>query len=623
MPSQSAQPVALSVPPGWRSLAAHFVPLILSAVMLALAFPMPGWWWLSYLALVPMVILALKSQRPRRLVWTSWLVGVLWWLWMVRWIIPITWPGYVCMALILGAYWPAALGTMRILDRAWRLPMTLALPLAWVSWELVRGHIIAGGFGWFTLAQSQAPWRVGQSPWLIASAALFGELTVSFTVAMTNGLIVDALTRPWFRPVTAGQTRWGLSLPVVLAVWVVTVAALYGLAPSRPPGTPGTPGHSANSGLESGRVPLAIVQTNVPQDNKDNPTAASDRRDWDKALGLVEQAGRQRPRPVLVILPETVAPAPLDADSIQYYEPNNPQRLSSAQVNRELASLALKLHTAILVGAHAADWEPYTGADGQRYIRPVHEYNSVFLYHADGRQDSKRYDKVHLVPFGEYIPYIESVPWLMQAFLKYLSPYPFDYTLTPGSQYTVFSVRWPAGGMAATSGTGKGGAVPPYSGRTHPAPEVGGAHPARLRLATPICFEDTLPEVCRDMVYGGGGRRRAELLVNVTNDGWYPGTYEPWQHLQLATLRCAELHVPMVRSVNTGVSASVDSTGRIQAELPTNEWGVLPVEVGGPGPVTPFGRWGMAPVWGLAGLTGVLTVAGVIRLRRASARKAV
>jgi apolipoprotein N-acyltransferase len=172
------------------------------------------------------------------------------------------------------------------------------------------------------------------------------------------------------------------------------------------------------------------------------------------------------------------------------------------------------------------------------------------------------------VPFGEYIPWVEDAAWLKQLFLHYISPYDFDYTVQPGKSFTVFD-----GPPALDAG----------SSAAAPAADTSQA----VRIAAPICFEDVYPDVIQQMVYGQAGQKRADLVVNLTNDGWFLFRYDaPWLHhwysspvawlvgwlgashqgiqeLQAAAFRCVENRVPMVRSVNTGISGFIASSGRV------------------------------------------------------------
>ena len=114
--------------------------------------------------------------------------------------------------------------------------------------------------------------------------------------------------------------------------------------------------------------------------------------------------------------------------------------------------------------------------------------------------------------------------------MNYLSPHKIDYSLSPGQEKVVFNV--------------------PVNGRD-------------VRVVTPICFEDTVSRLVRRLVYDGSGFKRADVLINLTNDGWYAGSVQAYQHTQNAVLRCIENRVPMARSVNTGISGFIDSKGEL------------------------------------------------------------
>lgn len=139
----------------------------------------------------------------------------------------------------------------------------------------------------------------------------------------------------------------------------------------------------------------------------------------------------------------------------------------------------------------------------------------------------RRYDKLHRVPFGEYVPLAEELPWLRK-----MSPYPADFGLRAGR-----------GVLAYQSGG--------------------------YRFSPIICFEDTVPHLVRSVVSAtaeqvGGERREIDFLVNLTNDGWFRGSNEHEQHLITASFRCIETRTPMVRAVNTGISAIIDGDGRVR-----------------------------------------------------------
>ncbi len=135
-----------------------------------------------------------------------------------------------------------------------------------------------------------------------------------------------------------------------------------------------------------------------------------------------------------------------------------------------------------------------------------------------------------------------------------------------------------------------------------------------VRLATPICFEVTVAEVCRRMVYAADGKA-TDLLVNISNDGWFGGSVAGRQrHLQIARFRCIENRVPMIRAVNTGLSASVDSCGRLLDIAPARETGWVLAEPQLDTRSTVYGRLGDVLAWLCLGAAGALVVGTMIGL---------
>lgn len=542
-----------------KALRSYFVPAACSAVMLALCYPPPAWGWLAHVALVPLAILAVRAVSPWRLAWTCCAVTFLWWLVMLRWLWPVTGGGYAALAAFMAVYLPLSMVVFRALHRRVGLPAVLSLPMALVSVELLRGCWPAGGFTWFGLGHTQAPHGAHQAaPRLAQVADLFGEHGVSFLVGMTNGVIVDVLTRPWFSPRPRGL-RLHRPLLVAAALWLFTFAAALAYGCWRIATTP------------SGPVALHVMlmQTNVPQSNKDSPEPEVVARDWQDLQDRTRQAVTGAdPRPDLVVWPETMVPGPLNPEAVAHLRAHAPAGWVDLIMDAgpRIASLSRDLSTHLLVGASAWSVPP----------QPQVRYNSVYHYDRAGAQQERRYDKMHRVPFGEYLPWIESWPWLRDLFIRYLTPYDSDYTIAAGVRRTVFSVS-PARGS--------------------------GARP--VRLVTPVCFEDMVPRVCRRLCYGRGGVKRADLLVNLTNDAWYSGS-ERTQHLQMATLRSIENRVPGVRSVNTGVSALIDSAGRIRSVVPEHEPGALPAAVVLDRRRTLFGLVGHTPMVLMSASTAAL-----------------
>lgn len=553
-----------------RSVRAHVIIASLSAVMLLLAFPQPGWGWLAHVALVPVVLLALRSAQPRMLAGTLYAVNAVWWVFMLRWLMPVTGFGAVLLGLYMAVYLPITLLMVRFLSQRYRCAMVLLLPLVWTSTEFVRGIFLSGGFGWYSLGYTQAPFDPSHGAGRIMQIAdIFGEFGVTFLVVMTNGWIVDLLSKPWVRIDGTGRRRRSRTVLASTLLWALSIGFAFGYGQYRISQTPS----------EGPSLVVAVIQTDVPQDNKDRATYEQAIEDWTKLLSLTAEASQSDPKPDLIVWSETVVPASLNIDAVErayddaeYWRTRDGDALSSlpnkdvyekiardlkvsldelparlaqyaalrSEARGHIQRLAQAIDTPIIVGAPTT----IDGGSGGRF-------NSSYLALASGQFTAQRYDKMLRVPFGEYMPWVENIGWLNRLFIKYLSPYDENYTLQAGAGPVVFDV--PVRGdeqpdEASESDAAEGGATAKMQ--------------RVVRVVTPICFEDTIARVTRPMVYDQGVKR-ADLIANQTNDGWFANTNEPVQHLQMATFRSVELRVPTVRSVNRGVSGFIDSSGRI------------------------------------------------------------
>lgn len=598
-----------------RSVLGHVALLGLSAVLLGGAFPEPGWWPMIWVALVPAGILAARTASLRRLAWTSYLIFLAWWLVRVSWLYGVTPGGWIGAAAALAVYWTIAVVAAAFLHRRFPLPMTVLLPLAWVGMEFVRSQFPLGGLGWFQIGHAVGPYDADHAAGRYAQLAdLFGEWGVSLVVAMNNGLIVDLLVRQWYRPWRAGDPRWSARLRKttrgVLILWAFVMSAgwFYGdfqIAQHRE--------------LTYPALEVAVVQTAVPQSNKNSPTPEEDRRRWRELIDRTREVASREPRPELIAWPETMTPAALNREAAMYYRSiaeswrgtswdeirGGPDETKFAEIATEwgvkvedfprelvrwydekagmadqVAALADELGVAILAGA-PADELPNEG-----------RANSAYLVDPASPGEPRRYDKIHIVPFGEYIPIVRSVGFLKSLFLDHLSPYGFDYSLTPGSEFFAFAIL-----------------VPPHDGNAR--------SPTSIRFGVPICFEDAVPSACRTMIYGPDGKEKVgDLLVNITNDGWFAGSAQPCQHLQIAAFRSIENRVPTVRAVNVAVSGHIDSVGRIVATLPPNEPAAAAYEVRLDRRRSLFGFVGRWPISLLTLAAGGLVVYGLFRRDR-------
>jgi len=386
------------------------------------------------------------------------------------------------------------------------VPLFLAVPLLFVGAERLQG-LFLGGFFWRFLAHSQY-----HNISLIQIADIFGAAGVSFLIAMVNGLaaelIIAGVRRNLFRIANLLKTA---------IVCITLVAALiYGkwrIAQS-------------DEFIEAGPL-VASLQSNVPQSVK-RTGEASDVifNDLLAASKTSAEAG-----PELIVWPETMVQAILNTDVWPF--------LVSSDTNK-LFDKALRDHSKntafVLVGAYGG--QVRRQSDGLAYLA---RYNSAFLYSNAGRQAGQKYDKIHLVPFGEVVPFRRSLPALYNLLMK-LTPYNYDYSLDPGTEYTVFEM--------------------PRRQKEGPA----------YKFSVMICYEDTVPAIARRVAVDRHGRKQIDWLVNISNDGWFvrfdsarvlPSTELP-QHAAVCVFRAVENRLAVLRSVNTGISCLIDTMGRIR-----------------------------------------------------------
>jgi apolipoprotein N-acyltransferase len=232
----------------------------------------------------------------------------------------------------------------------------------------------------------------------------------------------------------------------------------------------------------------------------------------------------------LIVWPETMVQAILDTKTWPYLVNTDEYKALDTALREHAKDTAF-----ILVGAYGAEIKYY---QSEPYLA---RYNSAFLYRTNGQKDSRRYDKIHLVPFGEFLPFKRKCQWLYNLLMKF-TPYNYDYSLDAGSRFTVFDM------------TGKDPNSPVYN------------------FGVMICYEGTVPEIARKFALDERGQKQLDWMVNISNDGWFvrfkgnkvlPST-ELTQHTATCVFRAVENRLTIVRSVNTGISCLIDSYGRIR-----------------------------------------------------------
>lgn len=456
---------------------------LLSGILLALCFDPADWGGLAWIGLTPLIAAIWFSEAwPHYNAWRLFLLGYVtglgYFIGCFHWLYTVTIPGWITLCLYLALYpavWALFVGwfaTPRqpafepasIWLKSWsNLRVSALAAIAWVGLEWVRG-VLFSGFGWNNLGVA-----LHDNIALIQICDITGVGGLSFLLVMSNMMIVATIKRITME---VGRHRLRPHYDFSLTAALVTIAFSYGvrqifLAP--PPSEPLT---------------IAAVQGNVPILVKRDP--AKEEAILQQHINLTEKAIAMQPD--LLLWPEAATPGPLFSD----------QR--SWDVVRQLAE------------KH----------DGDFLLGTVHyddtgDYNSVALL-TDHAKSAQLYHKMHLVPYGEYVPLRHSFP-LFAWIVGDLVPEDFDF----GKEAVVLEMaRKP------------------------------------VKIGALICFEDTLGDLARQFAANG-----AQLFVNVTNDGWFLKSAGSAQHLANAVFRSAETKLPMVRAANTGVTCVVDRFGRV------------------------------------------------------------
>jgi len=384
---------------------------------------------------------------------------------------------FVAMIMTL-ALIPGVFGLMLGLLKERSQLATMGAPFIWTGLEYVRTWILTG-FPWDLVGYSQS-----SSLHVVQIADLTGVYGVSFLVVLVNASAWEAIRT--YR--TAGGRQWkfvGLSALVLLICLGYGHVRLTDFSTSKEPGD---------------RFNVGVLQGNIAQDVKWEESAKEFTFVRYEELGATAvQAGAK-----LLIWPETAAPI--------LFGMHNPEW-------QRVGTLGSKLQVPMLVGAPSV----------KKLNGEVNYFNSAFLM--ERSMLKYRYDKIHLVPFGEYMP----LSWLLPLGPG-LAAREADYS--PGREMTVMQVD----------------GSPPFS--------------------VLICYEAIFPGLARLAVNSG-----AKMLVNITNDGWFGDSGAPYQHLVMAGFRSIENRVWLLRAANTGISAAFDPAGHMTASIPLNQEGAITVSV--------------------------------------------
>ena len=515
---------------GWQPVWRIAAGAVASGLLLSAAFAPLEWDWLGWFALLPILLAPVPSTPWRRLLagalfGTTYCVVNLWWLNEIGFgagvllalycaVYPALWyVGTTALAAALGAAAPGARIRLCEVPAGWRQALAiLGGSLLWVGLEWVRGWLFTG-FPWNELGVSQ--W---QRPLWLSLTCFTGVAGISLVLALAN-LALAMVAFTWWRGIVHGAGRRPAWVPLLVLAGSVASAALTALQAPRFPGA-------------ESRLRVLAVQGNIPQC-----------REWTEAqfteaLEVYTELTRLMApvnKPDLVVWPESAVPAPLN------YPP----------FRARLEEVVPEIRTPWLIGALDSRALPGARWTGQEWVPPLLDFNSALLLDAAGRV-VETYDKIHRVPFGEYVPLGRYLPWLV----RWIG---MGRDLVPGSEFTVFDL-------------GKG-----------------------ARAGVNICFEDAFAEISREFV-----RRGANVLVTLTNDAWYAESSGSRQHLVHAVFRAAENRRPLLRSGNNSDTCLILPDGRVTDLLYDQPSGnrfvrgarVYEIPVVAAPPITLYARWG-------------------------------
>lgn len=482
-------------------MTARFALAILSGLLFAWSFPNVAIGWLIFVAPVPLFMAIAYARRPLEAAFIGWVSQTTAWLVMVPWVVRVMshYGGlpyltgvliFVAMCCMLGLY-GAAFGwiAFRVLRPSFH--RWLLLPAAWAAIEYARTYLLTG------------------FPWNLAAAAI---------VDYTPLIQIDRFAGPYAIPML-------LFLPATVITWIVATkprrfhAGIISAVVIIICFVWWTTGYTASKII--GRPPVethlaALLQPDISQEmrwDESNLMAI-----FDRMMQMTDEAVSHGAS--LVVWPESTVP--LSYSSTNFFRD-------------AIESISLQHGTDIILGSVAEDPKQVTKM-----------WNAAFLV-SNGRTIG-HYDKIRLVPFGEYVP-LRQMLFFAHKLVRAVGEFEFGTKDTPLD--------------------------------------------GKMRYGLAICYEIVFPQIARQQVIHG-----ADVLVTITNDAWYDGTSAPGQHLNQARLRAIESDRYLLRAATTGISAFVDPTGRIIEKLPMNRQGILYPRYEPRHSTTPYVRFGDWFAWG-------------------------
>ena len=509
---------------------ATFFAITLTGILHPLSFPPFNLGWLAWLILVPLQII-LHDLPPKRALWYGWLAGTLAFAGTVTWVItamhqfgqvPIVVSALLMLLLAtyLGLYMGFYSWGYARIQQAYPNLLWLGAPALWVALEFVRTYAFSG-LPWALLGYSQYQWLP-----VIQFADVTGVYGVSFLVVMGNVALTSLFV--WIfakRRVPSMPMPWASTTSFACALSLILVYGSWRVH------------QQASLDASATKLSIGLVQANIDQAIKWNEAYRDDT--LQRYATLSQQAGKNTD---LLIWPEAATPFLFEQEPAY---------------QGKILEIAKDTHSPLLFGSPTLRFHQ----DGRPFL-----YNSVFLLTPEGTV-SARYDKRHLVPFGEYIP-LRSILFFLDKLVVGIG----DFQSGQGPM----TMQIPA------SSTTEGSKGP--------------------RFGVAICFEVIFPDLVRRMAQEG-----ANFLVTVTNDAWFGDSAAPYQHFGMVVFRAVENHLAFARAANTGISGFIEPDGRIvtQTTIFSEQavTGSLPLRSFSPTFYTEFGD---VFSWGCVIIAGVL-----------------
>lgn len=455
------------------------LPAMASGILTALSFPAAGLAPLAWVALVPLLH-SLWKKSGKEAFWSGFVFGMVYFFGTLYWIYHsinyyggVSFAVSICIVLLLCCYlalFPAVFSVLFIqIYRKTKLPALFIAPVLWVTLEFARSYALTG-FPWSSIGYSQYRFLS-----LIQVADITGIYGISFLILAINGAGADLLlTRKRLNKMPLFPLSYSVAGFVSL---VVLIVAAYGYGSFR------LSEHRPGSSFT-----ISVIQGNIEQDRKWEPSYQQE------VLAVYEKLSQEAlsASASLLVWPETAVPFYFE------YDVQNTDKLM--QFQKDLGSYLL--FGSVMVKDRMRERTELT--------------NSVILLDREGKK-SFTYDKIHLVPFGEYVP-LRSILFFVDKLVAGIGDY------VPGRQYT----------RAET--------------------ELGS-------FGTVVCYEVIFPGLVRKFFVSGG-----DFIVTITNDAWFGKTAGPYQHFSMAVFRAIENRKPLIRAANTGISGFIDSNGRILAQ---------------------------------------------------------